>query len=139
MLFEHSGNRCQLLCGPASVVIFGYAGVGGPSHQRPPTPPRASPAGPRFAGAMSSRLQILVSIQAKHALERLAAYHGITQRNALENALLAAQERVLGGLTGTEQNLFFDGKTPGKNLPAGPLSDLKSRRVTFQTRPFETA
>ncbi len=54
------------------------------------------------------RIHLLVSLHAKRALERLASFHGVSQREALERALLETQVRVLDGLTGAEQNRYMD-------------------------------
>ena len=46
------------------------------------------------------RLQLVVSLQAKRALERLARHHGLTQAAMLERLVMAEQERVTAGMDG---------------------------------------
>lgn len=60
--------------------------------------------------AGAERINVVADLQAKLALERLARYWGLTQRATLELVLSEAQRQVLDGLTGEEQNKFYDGK-----------------------------
>lgn len=54
------------------------------------------------------RVNLIASIEAKTALERLAHFHSITQRQALERALHEAQSRILDRLSGDQANRFYD-------------------------------
>jgi hypothetical protein len=51
---------------------------------------------------------ILVSLQAKRRLERLASCYGVTQRNLLERLLTDAEHAVLATLSDDAQDAFYE-------------------------------
>ncbi len=56
----------------------------------------------------ASRINTLVDDKAKLALERIAAYYGVTQREALEQVIGEHQAQILAGLDGIGQGRYFD-------------------------------
>lgn len=65
------------------------------------------------------RLNVVLSLHAKAALERLASFYGITQREALERALLDAQDRATAGLTSFQYQQFADRQLHAPEHPLG--------------------
>lgn len=60
-------------------------------------------------GEQHGRLQAIVSIHAKRALERIAKYHGMKQQNALETVVQDFESRILDGLNSEQQTAYYDG------------------------------
>ena len=54
------------------------------------------------------RLNTIVNLSAKRALERLASCYGVTQRNALERIIEEAQNRLLSGLSSKQQAAYYE-------------------------------
>ena len=54
------------------------------------------------------RLNTIISLVSKRALERLAACYGVTQREALERAIDEAQNRLLSGLSSEQQTAYYE-------------------------------
>ena len=54
------------------------------------------------------RIDILASVHAKRALERLSWHWGCTQTQALERALIDTQDAILSRLDGADQDRFYD-------------------------------
>jgi hypothetical protein len=67
-------------------------------------------------GGQHERLQAVVSIHAKRALERLAKYYSVTQQEALERAIGETQGRLLASLSSVDQERFYDGKLTAESL-----------------------
>ena len=59
-------------------------------------------------GELRRRLSMMVSRDAKWQLERLASYYGITQLQALEQALKEAEWRIIETLSSDAQNAYYD-------------------------------
>ncbi|WP_190275874.1 transcriptional regulator [Thiorhodovibrio frisius] len=90
--------------------------------------------------AQGERIALVVTVPAKAALTRLASWHGTTQRQALERALIESQARIINTLTGEQQNAFHDGKLTASALPSNghpeplqgndtPAHDAKIKRL----------
>lgn len=62
------------------------------------------------------RINTLVSVHAKRALERLATHYGVTQREALERLLAKAEKAVANKLDGQQQTDYYEkrGRQSGK-------------------------
>lgn len=52
------------------------------------------------------RLQLVVSLQAKRALERLARHHGVTLAALLERLALEEQGRITAGMDGDQYRAY---------------------------------
>jgi hypothetical protein len=61
------------------------------------------------------RLSMVVDLHAKKALERLAACYRVTQREALEKALAAAERTALDQLDAEGQARYYAGAGSGEN------------------------
>lgn len=61
---------------------------------------------------MGERLNLVINLHAKRALERLAVSYSVTQRAALERIIAEAEQAVLAevGATPTGQEDYFDKK-----------------------------
>ena len=62
----------------------------------------------RSEEGQGERLNVVVHLSAKRALEQLAVHWGTSQREALERVLREAQGRVLDTLDGLGQEQFYD-------------------------------
>ena len=58
------------------------------------------------------RLQAVISLQAKRALERLARHAGITQAAMLERLILDEQKRVTAGMDDDQHRAYIGGRLP---------------------------
>lgn len=67
-------------------------------------------------GEQHERLQAIVSIHAKQALERIAKYHGMKQQKALETAIQDFESRILDGLNGEQQTAYYAKKLKAESL-----------------------
>ena len=56
------------------------------------------------------RLNLLVDIHAKRALERLAARYSVTQRVMLQTLITDAEKALVNTLSSNEQASYYDGK-----------------------------
>ena len=54
------------------------------------------------------RINMVVSIQAKAKLKRLATHYGVTQRELLARVLADAETMVVDGLGRVAQNAYYD-------------------------------
>lgn len=54
------------------------------------------------------RLSLLVDLRSKRALERMAIRYGVTQRAMLETLVADAEKVLLGTLSATEQERYYD-------------------------------
>ncbi|MBK1705123.1 hypothetical protein [Halochromatium glycolicum] len=63
------------------------------------------------------RLSIILSLQAKTALGRLASFHGTSQRATLERLILDAQAHITRGLTPEQQDQYHDQTLTAEALP----------------------
>lgn len=54
------------------------------------------------------RVNMIVSVQAKRSLERLAACYGVTQRELMERVIADAENALLAGLSGKKQTAYYD-------------------------------
>jgi hypothetical protein len=61
------------------------------------------------------RLNVVIDVQVKKALERLAFYYGVTNKSMLECLVTEAQDRLLAALDGDQQNDYYDGKLMAPN------------------------
>lgn len=59
------------------------------------------------------RLNVILDLQAKLALERMAKLHGVSNKELLERVLLEAQSQLLANLNDEQQNRYY-----GKSEPA---------------------
>ena len=57
------------------------------------------------------RLNVILGLDAKLALERMAKHNGVTNKNLLERVLLEAQSRLLEDMDGEQQTRYYDAKT----------------------------
>jgi hypothetical protein len=71
----------------------------------------------RHLKAESERLSIILSLPAKRALERLASFHGTSQRETLERLTLDAKAHVTSGLTPEQQDRYHDKALKAEALP----------------------
>lgn len=58
------------------------------------------------------RLNVILGLDAKLALERMAKHDGVTNKSLLERVLLEAQSRLLEDMDGEQQTRYYDVKTP---------------------------
>lgn len=56
------------------------------------------------------RLNVILDLQAKLALERMAKHYGVTNKNVLERLLLEAQSQLIAQMDGQQQSNYYDGK-----------------------------
>ncbi len=61
--------------------------------------------------ATGERLNLLVDIHAKRALERLAIRYSVTQRDMLQTLITDAEKALVNTLSSNEQSSYYDGKT----------------------------
>jgi hypothetical protein len=59
------------------------------------------------------RLNVILDLQAKLALERMAKLHDVSNKELLERVLLEAQSQLLANLNDEQQNRYY-----GKSEPA---------------------
>ena len=57
------------------------------------------------------RLNVILGLDAKLALERMAKHDGVTNKRLLERVLLEAQSRLLEDMDGEQQTRYYDVKT----------------------------
>jgi hypothetical protein len=57
---------------------------------------------------LGERLNMVVSVDAKNQLKRLASCYGVTQRQLIERLLADAQSQALNTLNGTQANAYYD-------------------------------
>ena len=57
------------------------------------------------------RLNVILGLDAKLALERMAKHAGVTNKSLLERVLLEAQSRLLEAMDGEQQTHYYDAKT----------------------------
>lgn len=88
-------------------------------------------------GEQHERLQVVVSIHAKRALERLARYYSVTQREALERAVADAQSRVLDGLDASGQAAFYAGTLTASALQPNEESSVTVSQVGMDLEAVE--
>lgn len=62
------------------------------------------------------RLNVILGLDAKLALERMAKHDGITNKSLLERVLLEAQSRLLEAMDGEQQTRYYDVKTSTTSL-----------------------
>ena len=56
----------------------------------------------------TERLNIVVDLNAKRAIERMATCYGVTQREVLERIVMDAERTLLGSLEGIQQDAYYD-------------------------------
>lgn len=54
----------------------------------------------------AQRLNVILELNAKLALERMAKYHGVTNKELLGRVLLDAQSQLLANMNGEQQNRY---------------------------------
>ncbi len=59
-----------------------------------------------------SRINVVVSVQTKAQLARLAIRYGVTQRAMLEKMIAATERQALRRIKPGDQSAYFDGVTP---------------------------
>ena len=69
------------------------------------------------------RLSIILSLPAKKALERLASFHGTSQRETLERLILDAQAGTTRGLTPEQQDQYHNKILKAEALPGNDGDD----------------
>ena len=57
------------------------------------------------------RLNVILGLDAKLALVRMAKHDGVTNKSLLERVLLEAQSRLLEAMDGEQQTRYYDAKT----------------------------
>ena len=57
------------------------------------------------------RLNVILGLDAKLALERMAKHEGVTNKSLLERVLLEVQSRLIEDMDGEQQTHYYDGKT----------------------------
>lgn len=57
------------------------------------------------------RLNLVIDLHAKRALERLAACYAVTQRAMLERILAEAERAALDGVPASEHAGYYDGRS----------------------------
>ena len=57
------------------------------------------------------RLNVILGLDAKLALERMAKHDGVTNKSLLERVLLETQSRLLEDMDGEQQTRYYDVKT----------------------------
>jgi DNA-directed RNA polymerase specialized sigma subunit len=57
------------------------------------------------------RLNVILGLDAKLALERMAKHSGVTNKSLLERVLLEAQSRLLEDMDGEQQTRYYGVKT----------------------------
>ena len=57
------------------------------------------------------RLNVILGLDAKLALERMAKHDGVTNKSLLERVLLETQSRLLEAMDGEQQTRYYDAKT----------------------------
>jgi DNA-directed RNA polymerase specialized sigma subunit len=57
------------------------------------------------------RLNVILGLDAKLALERMAKHDGVTNKSLLERVLLEAESRLLEDMDGEQQTRYYDVKT----------------------------
>jgi hypothetical protein len=57
------------------------------------------------------RLNLVISLHAKRALERLASHYGVTQRAVLERVLADVERAVVDALPAEAQSAYYDKQT----------------------------
>lgn len=58
------------------------------------------------------RLNVILDLQAKLALERMAKHHGVSNKTILERVLLKEQSRLLDDMDDEQQACYYGAKTP---------------------------
>lgn len=57
------------------------------------------------------RLNVILGLDAKLALERMAKHYGVTNKNVLERLLLDAQSRLIEDMEDEQQTRYYGAKT----------------------------
>lgn len=57
------------------------------------------------------RLNVILDIDVKLALERMAKLHGVSNKEVLQRVLLDAQSRLLADMNGEQQAAYYAGKS----------------------------
>jgi hypothetical protein len=60
---------------------------------------------------LDRRLNVILGLDAKLALERMAKHEGVTRKRLLERVLLDTQSRRLEPIDGEQLTRFYDDKT----------------------------
>lgn len=60
------------------------------------------------------RLNVILDLQAKLALERMAKLHGVSNKELLERVLLAAQSQLMADMDGEQQARYRGGAETAK-------------------------
>lgn len=58
------------------------------------------------------RLNVILDLDVKLALERMAKHHGVSNKTILERVLLDAQSRLLEDMEDEQQTRYYGAKTP---------------------------
>lgn len=58
------------------------------------------------------RLNVILDLDVKLALERMAKFHGVSNKSLLERVLLDAQSRLLEDMNVEQQTRYYVAKTP---------------------------
>jgi hypothetical protein len=57
------------------------------------------------------RLNVILGLDAKLALERMAKLHGVSNKDLLERVLLETQSQLIADMDGEQQTRYYDVKT----------------------------
>ena len=64
----------------------------------------------RLKEGSDQRLNVILDLHAKLALERMAKHYCVTNKNVLERLLLAAQSQLIEQMDAQQQSNYYDGK-----------------------------
>jgi hypothetical protein len=78
---------------------------------------------------MTERLSTVVSLPAKRALERMAAWRGATQRQTLEEAILAAEASLLASLAQGDRVRYWQTADAASDEAAARRARRVARRL----------
>lgn len=65
----------------------------------------------RIKEGSDQRLNVILDLAAKLALERMAKHYGVTNKSLLERVLLETQSRLVETMDGEQQTRYYDVKT----------------------------
>ena len=64
----------------------------------------------RLKEGSDQRLNVILDMHAKLALDRMAKHYGVTNKNVLERLLLEAQSQLIRQMDRQQQTNYYDGK-----------------------------
>ena len=88
-------------------------------------------------GEQHERIQAIVSLQAKRALDQLAHYYSVTQQEMLERVLLDARRSVISGLSSVDQDAFYDKLIKHESLQPNDSALQSNDQIDLPLQPNE--